>query len=47
MTTVNIDGYRTYLAERNGEADLLNRRLDRREEFFAKSNLTRSDGTDD
>ncbi len=36
MTTVNIDGYRTYLAERNGEADLLNRRLDRREEFFTE-----------
>lgn len=31
-----IEGYREYLAERNGEADLLNRRLAHREEFFAK-----------
>jgi len=30
-----IDGYRQYLAERNGPPDLLRRRLERREEFFA------------
>jgi hypothetical protein len=30
-----IDGYRRYLAERDGTADLLRRRLERREEFFA------------
>jgi len=36
MTVVDIEGYRQYLAERNGEADLLNRRLAHREEFFAK-----------
>jgi len=30
-----IDGYRQYLTERDGAADLLRRRLDRREEFFA------------
>jgi hypothetical protein len=32
---VGIDGYRKYLAERNGTPDLLRRRLERREEFFA------------
>jgi hypothetical protein len=42
MTAVNIDRYRTYLGERNGEADLLNRRLDRREEFFAEIEAIRS-----
>ena len=49
MTAVNIDGYRTYLAERNGEADLLNRRLDRREEFFTEieSHPIRSERTVD
>lgn len=31
-----IEGYREYLRERNGEADLLNRRLARREAFFAE-----------
>lgn len=31
----DIEGYRKYLAERNGEADLLNRRLAHREAFFA------------
>jgi hypothetical protein len=31
-----IDGYRRYLAERNGVPDLLRRRLERREEFFAR-----------
>jgi hypothetical protein len=35
-TSEGIEGYREYLAERNGEADLLNRRLAHREEFFAK-----------
>src|SRR5262245_7026174 len=30
-----IDGYRRYLAERNGTPDLLRRRLERREEFCA------------
>ena len=35
MNDTGIDGYRTYLARRDGEADLLNRRLARREEFFA------------
>ena len=49
MTSVNIDGYRSYLAERNGEADLLNRRLERREEFFAQieSHPIRSERTVD
>jgi hypothetical protein len=36
VTATAIEGYRSYLAERNGEADLVNRRLARREEFFAK-----------
>jgi hypothetical protein len=35
MTTTGIDGYREYLAQRDGDADLLNRRLGSREEFFA------------
>lgn len=30
-----IDGYRSYLIERDGDADLLNRRLSGREDFFA------------
>jgi hypothetical protein len=34
MSTLGIDGYREYLARRDGDADLLNRRLARREEFF-------------
>jgi len=34
MTDTGIDGYRDYLARRDGEADLLNRRLASREEFF-------------
>src|SRR5512139_1154011 len=34
MSSKGIDGYRTYLENRDGEADLLNRRLARREEFF-------------
>lgn len=34
MSSTGIDGYRSYLAERDGEADLLNRRLGSRERFF-------------
>lgn len=34
MTATGIDGYRTYLAHRDGEADLLHRRLGNREDFF-------------
>jgi hypothetical protein len=34
MNDTGIDGYRVYLARRDGEADLLNRRLASREEFF-------------
>jgi hypothetical protein len=34
MSTVGIDGYREYLTRRDGDADLLNRRLASREEFF-------------
>lgn len=36
LAAEGIEGYRAYLRERNGEADLLNRRLAHREEFFAK-----------
>ena len=36
VTAADIEGYRRYLAERNGEADHLNRRLANREAFFAK-----------
>ena len=36
MNTTGIDGYREYLAQRDGDADLLNRRLASREEFFAE-----------
>jgi hypothetical protein len=35
MSTNGIDGYRAYLQRRDGEADLLNRRLASREESFA------------
>jgi hypothetical protein len=35
MSPLGIDGYRDYLVRRDGEADLLNRRLASREEFFA------------
>src|ERR1700754_1772480 len=35
MSATGIDGYREYLARRDGAADLLNRRLASREEFFA------------
>ena len=35
MSNTGIDGYRVYLERRDGEADLLNRRLASREEFFA------------
>ncbi len=34
MSTTSIEGYRDYLRRRDGEADLLNRRLANREEFF-------------
>jgi hypothetical protein len=34
MNSSGIDGYRTYLRKRDGDADLLNRRLASREEFF-------------
>ncbi|WP_322857738.1 hypothetical protein [Mycobacterium shigaense] len=34
MTATGIDGYRTYLAQRDGDADLLHRRLANREDFF-------------
>jgi hypothetical protein len=34
MNDTGIDGYRVYLQRRDGEADLLNRRLASREEFF-------------
>lgn len=34
MNTAAIEGYRTYLAKRDGDADLLNRSLASREEFF-------------
>ena len=35
MSGSGIEGYRVYLARRDGDADLLHRRLARREEFFA------------
>jgi hypothetical protein len=35
MNTNGIDGYRDYLARRDGDADLLNRRLATREQFFS------------
>jgi hypothetical protein len=35
MNATGIDGYRDYLARRDGNADLLNRRLASREDFFA------------
>jgi hypothetical protein len=35
MTSTGIDGYRDYLVRRDGDADLLNRKLSSREEFFA------------
>lgn len=34
MSTTSIEGYREYLRKRNGDADLLNRRLENREQFF-------------
>ena len=34
MSTTSIEGYRDYLRNRDGEADLLNRRLENREQFF-------------
>ena len=35
MSGLGIEGYRVYLARRDGEADLLHRRLANREEFFS------------
>jgi hypothetical protein len=35
MNSKGIEGYRNYLAQRDGKADLLNRHLAGREEFFA------------
>jgi hypothetical protein len=35
MNDIGIKGYRDYLTQRDGEADLLNRRLASREEYFA------------
>lgn len=35
MSRLGIEGYRDYLTRRDGEADLLHRRLASREEFFA------------
>jgi hypothetical protein len=36
MNAAGIDGYRDYLSRRDGEADLLNRRLATREDFFSE-----------
>ncbi len=36
MNTTGIEGYREFLARRDGEADLLNRRLENREQFFGE-----------
>ena len=36
MSGLGIEGYRDYLARRDGDADLLHRRLASREEFFAR-----------
>ena len=35
MKTTELDGYRDFLRRRDGEADLLNRRLQNREQFFS------------
>jgi len=44
MSTTGIDGYRDFLKRRDGEADLLNRRLANREDFFnsIETNAVRS-----
>ena len=34
MTSTAIEGYRDFLVRRDGDADLLHRRLSSREEFF-------------
>lgn len=49
MSGTGIEGYRDYLARRDGEADLLHRRLSSREEFFAglESDPVRSTGAID
>lgn len=36
MNRTGIEGYRDFLARRDGEADLLNRRLANRERFFGE-----------
>ncbi|OBK45617.1 hypothetical protein [Mycobacterium kubicae] len=36
MSRTGIEGYRDFLAQRDGEADLLNRRLANRERFFSE-----------
>ncbi|OBG57486.1 hypothetical protein [Mycobacterium sp. E3339] len=36
MNSTSIQGYREFLARRDGEADLLNRRLAKREQFFGQ-----------
>jgi hypothetical protein len=40
VNVAEVEGYRKYLVERNGEADLLNRRLANREVFFAAIEAT-------
>jgi hypothetical protein len=49
MNATGIEGYRSYLARRDGDADLLNRRLACREEFFGalEANPVRSARTID
>ena len=44
MSNTGIDGYRDFLKRRDGEADLLNRRLANREDFFTgiETNCVRS-----
>jgi hypothetical protein len=42
MTATGIEGYRVYLARRDGEADLLHRRLAHREDFFGSLETIRS-----
>ena len=43
MNSNGIEGYRDFLKRRDGEADLLNRRLANREDFFAAWKRTPSD----
>jgi len=37
MNSTGIEGYRDFLARRDGEADLLNRRLANREQFLQRT----------